>query len=503
MPITIQIPYMLTRYSEERPEIEVEGTTVGEAFEAMFAVWPQMRIRLIDRHDHIPPYLIILHNDEEIDRRTWASRPARDGDVLNVVPAVEGGSDVRMRGFRDRATVPEAQKVAFAGLRRRAEEVFVGDAAGRVLREDVESPVAVPPFDRAAMDGFAIRGEDSFGATLYDPVRLAVVGEVLPGRVDPPRLGPGEALRIMTGAPLPPGADAVLKAEDAVAEHHAVLVNAPVTPGKNVGRRGEDIAPGQTVLAAGRRLRPQDLGLLASIGRGRVKVVRRPRVGILVTGNELLPPGEMPEGHRIVDSNTPMLEALVRADGGEVHRTWRLPDDPDAIRAALETEDLEVLIAAGGSSVGREDWLPLLVRELGELPIHGVAMRPSSPTGIGRIGDRRVFLLPGNPVSCLCAYDFFAGPAIRGLAGLDAAWPYPTRSARLARRISSAIGRVDYVRVLDLPDGRVEPIAASGASILSSTTRASGFVVVAEDSEGCEEGATVRVHRYDGRSPTA
>ncbi|MCH7726324.1 MAG: molybdopterin molybdenumtransferase MoeA, partial [Planctomycetes bacterium] len=199
----------------------------------------------------------------------------------------------------------------------------------------------------------------------------------------------------------------------------------------------------------------------------------------------------------IADSNSPMLAALIERDGGLSINPGLVPDDPDAILAGLK-DDVDIVLVSGGSSVGQEDHAPSLVAEHGELAIHGIAMRPSSPAGMGRIGDRLVFLLPGNPVSCLCAYDFFAGRAIRALGGRDRSWPYATIRQKLKRKLSSAVGRVDYARVKLTEDG-VEPLAISGASVLSSTTRADGFVVIRGDSEGFGEGAEVDVFLYEAR----
>jgi molybdopterin molybdotransferase len=269
---------------------------------------------------------------------------------------------------------------------------------------------------------------------------------------------------------------------------------ASVSPGKNVGRRGEDIISGTTLLAAGRELRPQDLGVLSSVGHGDVRVIRRPRVRLVVTGNELLPSGSPPRGFQIADANGPMLAALIERDGGIVDFPGLVRDDRDAITQALHA-DADVIVVSGGSSVGVEDLAPILVAEHGELPIHGIAMRPSSPTGLGRIADRLVFLLPGNPVSSLCAYDFFAGRAIRARGGRSRSWPYRRVRATLSRKISSPVGRLDYARV-KVADGRVEPLAVAGASVLSSTTRADGFVIVDEDSEGFAAGADVDVWLY-------
>jgi len=303
----------------------------------------------------------------------------------------------------------------------------------------------------------------------------------------------------MTGAPLPEGADAVLVAESAELEPDGrrVLAREAVPPGRHVGRVGEDVAKGSTVLTAGRRFRPQDVGLLASIGVREVPVVMRPRVAILITGNEILPPGSVPEGSRIVDSNSPMLAALVERDGGDCLPIRYLPDDYQAVRDAVRDAVADVVLVSGGSSVGSEDHAPRAVAELGELAVHGVALRPAAPTGIGFVGQRPVFLLPGNPVSCLCAYDLFAGRAVRRLGGRSAELPYRRTLVPLAAKIVSAVGRVDYVRVR-LQDGKATPVAVTGASILSTTVVADGFVLVERDREGHAPGEVVEVWLYDG-----
>lgn len=476
--------------------------------------------------------------------------------------AVEGGpfDDVRMRGFARRTPAAEvwawldAQIAPLEG-----EEIPLAEAAGRVLVEDIVSPRNVPPFARAMMDGYAVWAADTLGASAYHPIRLAVVGQALPGRPFLQPMAPGQAVQIMTGAPLPAGADAVLPAELSEPEGPSVLVQGEVSPGKHVGPIGEDIAQGAQVLHAGRVLRPQDVGLLASLGLTEVRVVRRPRVRIIITGDELLPAGTPWEPHHIYDANGPMLQALVRRDGGTPDCCGIVPDRPDAILDALrgptcsvasptgptaspsrsvlpeaapmgpapiqtaptgadaETQMSspysakvpvaqtpaqtpspipDVILISGGSSVGQEDHAPRLLAEQGRLVFHGLAMRPSSPAGVGLWEDRLVFLLPGNPVSCLCAYDFFAGRAIRALGGRSKDWPYRRLTAPLARKVSSQIGRLDYLRVR-LVEGKVEPISISGAGVLSTTTQADGFVLIPPESEGYPAGAPVEVFLYD------
>ena len=406
-----------------------------------------------------------------------------------------------MRGFTHRHTVEAALAWLDAQLHPLdSETVPVQGAAGRVTAAAVVSDVGVPGFDRATMDGYAVLAESTYGASSYNPLSFEIVGESRPGVPFSGSVASGQAVRIMTGAPMPAGCDAVLPAEwvdhgtagEAVSSRITAL--AAVSPGKHVGVVGEDIARGTTVLQPGRALRPQDLGVLSSIGRGDVTVVRRPRVRLAITGNELLPCGSRPQEYHVVDSNGPMLDALVARDGGVVDFPGLVPDNPDALLDALRA-DADVVIVSGGSSVGVEDLAPMLLAEHGELAVHGVAMRPSSPTGLGRLDRRLVFLLPGNPVSCLCAYDFFAGRAIRGLGGRRTAWPYASTHASLARKISSQIGRLDYARVR-FAAGGVEPISVAGASVLSSTTRADGFVIVPADSEGFPPGTDVEVWLY-------
>ncbi|MGQ9575225.1 MAG: molybdopterin molybdotransferase MoeA [Thermoguttaceae bacterium] len=406
--------------------------------------------------------------------------------------------DVRMRGFARRTTVAEALAWIDQQVRRLPEEsVLLANAAGRVLARDLASPIPVPHFPRAMMDGLALRAADTQGASAYNRLVLGLIGQSLPGRPFSGRVGPGQAVQIMTGSPLPEGADAVLPAELAQIEDQRAFVHGEVAPQQHVGRVGEDVAAGTMVLPAGRVLRPQDLGLLSSIGVGEIPVVGRPRVRIVVTGDELLPAGTRPDPAvpRIPDANGPMLCALVARDGGLPEHPGIVPDQPEAILDAMGSE-ADVVLISGGSSVGAEDHAPALLAQHGQLAIHGIAMRPSSPAGMGLLGGRMVFLLPGNPVSCLAAYDFFAGRAIRGLGGRPLQWPYPRVRARLAKKIVSAIGRLDYLRVR-LVEGRVEPLAIGGASILSSTTRADGFVLIPPDSEGAPPGAEVEVYLYD------
>jgi molybdopterin molybdotransferase len=412
-----------------------------------------------------------------------------------------------MRGFEKRAAVEAAWRWVDAHARPLASEtVPLTELAGRVLAGSVAAPRDVPAFDRSAMDGYAVRADETDGAGDYNPLPLTIIGQSMPGRPCSETVTPGTAVRIMTGAALPAGADAVVPAEYATetASGDRVEITAAVPPGKHVGRVGEDIRRGDEVLSASRRLRPQDVGVLASLGMDRAEVVRRPRVRLLVTGNELVPPDRPCGPHEIYEANSWLLRGLVARDGGALDDVRQLPDDAGAIRRGLSDAAADVILVSGGSSVGAEDHAPALLAEVGELAIHGVAMRPSSPAGMGRIsespGGALVFLLPGNPVSCLCAYDFFAGRAIRLLGGRPADWPYRAVRGTLTRKVVSLIGRTDYcrVRVTGGPTPQITPLAISGASILSSTVRADGFAVIPADREGYAEGTQIEVFLYDG-----
>ena len=384
------------------------------------------------------------------------------------------------------------------------ETVRLEEALGRTLAGDIVSEVQVPSFDKSAMDGFALRGAETFGASPTDPIAFSVVGEVLPGDPGEPEVGPGEAVRIMTGAAIPRGADAVLMAEHATDEGETVLAHAAVVPGRNVAPAGEDIAIGDTVLEAGRVLRPQDLGVLASIRRVEVAVIRRPVVGILTTGNEVVEPGSAEAGEpgKVVNSCRYLLEGMVAQAGGEANWLGTLPDDREAIRAALGAFHGDLLLTTGATSTGKEDYLPGLLAELGELLVHGVNIRPASPLAFGRLGDALAVLLPGNPVAAMVGFDTFVRPALQLMLGQPEGRRNRRVRGRLNRKVASALNRTDFVRVrvrekeTETEGVAVDPIRTGGSGILTSVTGADGFIIVHRDDEGLEAGAEVEVFLY-------
>ncbi|MHC4781252.1 MAG: molybdopterin molybdotransferase MoeA, partial [Planctomycetota bacterium] len=384
-----------------------------------------------------------------------------------------------MKGFQGKTDLETALQLLRTSVRPPEEEtVPLRDALGRTLARDVVSTEQVPAFDKSAMDGFALRGGETFGAAPTDPVTFEVIGEVLPGDVPDFEVGPGEAVRIMTGGAFPSGADAVLMAEQAEDRGHVVLAHGSVVPGRNVAKAGEDIEEGDLVLTRGRILKPPDTGVLASILRTEVPVARRPIVGVISTGNELVEPDEPDAGQRgrVVNSCRVMLEGLIKETGGEARWLGTIRDDREAMRAALGSFRGDILVTTGATSTGKEDHLPELLDELGELLVHGVNIRPASPLAFGRMGSVLVILLPGNPVAALVGFDVFVRPAVQlQLGQREQRWNRRVRG-RLRRKLASALNRTDFVRVELVGDGEVEPLRSGGAGVLTSVTGADGFV---------------------------
>jgi molybdopterin molybdotransferase len=407
--------------------------------------------------------------------------------------------DVRMRGFTERTDLEAALEMLRAAVAPLdAESVQLEQALGRTLALDIISTEEVPAFDKSAMDGYALRAAETFGASPTDPTSFSVIGEVLPGEVGDLEVGPGEAVRIMTGGAFPEGADAVLMAEYATDRGDVVLAHGSVVPGRNVARAGEDIQTGDRVLERGRILRPQDIGVLASIRMVEPKVTRRPVVGIISTGTELVEPGSAEAGQpgRVVNSCRHILEGLVTQTGGTARRLGTLRDDREALRTALDAFDGDILLTTGATSVGKEDYLPGLLAELGELLVHGVNIRPASPLAFGRLGKALAVLLPGNPVAAMVGFDVFVRPALQlQLGQREERWNRRVRG-RLRRKLASALNRTDFVRVQLVGEGEVEPLRSGGAGVLTSVTRADGFVIVPRDDEGFEAGTEVEVYLY-------
>jgi len=383
------------------------------------------------------------------------------------------------------------------------------EAVGSVLGAALRATEPLPRFANSAMDGYAVIAADTAGA----PVTLQVVGEVLAGDTTGPTVGPGQAVRIMTGALLPPGADAVCMVEHTRADGDSkVEVQVPVTPGLHVRRPGEDVAEGSVVFDAGTVLTPAHLGVLASLGCAQVPVHRQPVVAVLSTGNELeASSGPLPPG-RIRDANRPALLATMAADGFDTLDLGAIGDDEQAVAAALRhaADRADAVVTSGGVSVGDRDVVRMVLQELGggDVQWMQVAIKPAKPFAFGHLGKHRtpVFGLPGNPVSALVSYELFVRPSLRIMAGYQRL-DRPIVRATLAARVNRAPdGKLHLVRVQAriASDGTLvaEPVSGQGSHQLRSLADANALALV-PDGDGCPAGASVALLLLDADALTA
>jgi molybdopterin molybdotransferase len=374
------------------------------------------------------------------------------------------------------------------------ERVPILDGLGRVLAEPVYAPRDVPPLPNSAMDGYAVCGEDAARA----PVRLRLIGEVAAGSVSRVRVEPGTALRIMTGAPIPDGADTVVRFEDTQQEGEWVELLEATPPGSNVRPAGEDVRAGQEVLSPGMVLRPQEIGMLATVGRTDVAVIRRPRVAVLATGDEVVPPGETPGPGQIWDANSYTVAAQVCQYGGVPLLLGIARDREELIRqgiCAALAQQADLIITSGGVSVGDFDLVKQVMAVEGQMHFWSINMKPGRPLAFGVVGGVPLLGLPGNPVSAMVSTELFARPALLKMQGFPDR-PRPTVRARLRDPIPRKDRRRHYVRV------RLHETAAGleaaltgdqGSGILSSLVAADGLAVIPEGVDHLDGGAEVEV----------
>ena len=400
-------------------------------------------------------------------------------------------------GFKNRTRLDVAVDRLLAAVEPhdRTERLPLNMADGRAVATTITALNPVPNYDRAAMDGFAVRAADTFGAGHRSPSVLDVV---------PPEdeIAPGTARRVHTGGELPAGADAVVMIEQVDENGDVIEVYEAVAEGENVGNAGEDIAEGQTLYEPGHRLRPADLGLLKSVGLWTVDVFKKPTVGVVPTGEELVEvdpgPGE------IIETNGLTVAQYVTRWGGEATYRDIVIDDRAALRAAIQrdlTKDL--IVTTGGSSVGERDLIPEVVDELGEVLVHGVAVKPGYPVGFGVVEETPVIMLPGYPVSCLVNAVQLLRPALKKMGHLPTK-PHPSSEATLTRKIPSEPGTRTFARVETTADDEsgdltTTPTRTGGAGVLSSVALADGWVVVPEDREGYAAGDRVTVEYWEAQ----
>ncbi len=392
-----------------------------------------------------------------------------------------------------------------AGVKVTTQSIPLTDAFDRVLAKPIISPVDLPTEARSTMDGFAVRAVDTFGASQSAPCYLNISGEVKMGEAPPGKVEQGCCYKIPTGGLLPCGADGVVMLEQSVPVDDTLIeIVGGVGSGVNVMARGEDIGLGEEALAAGRLLRPQDIGLLAGLGVAEVTVYKKVRVGILATGDEIIAHTETPKPGQIRNINSLALAGLVLRAGG-IYTDYPIVSDRmeiflPALQQAVQEND--IVLFSGGSSVGVRDLGEQVIEALGPpgILVHGVTLKPGKPVLIGMSGSTPIFGLPGHPVSAMVCFDFFVRPAMESLCGLlrQVELPAPWIAARLTRNINSAAGRLDVVRVKLLQVNNIwyaDPILGKSGSI-STLSRAHGYFLINEDSQGVTENTVIKVYLY-------
>lgn len=402
-----------------------------------------------------------------------------------------------MRPIRETLPIDEARALAFEALPQvtRVERVALTAAVGRVAAADVVSAVDVPPFDRAAMDGYAVIAEDTFGAGRYEPRVLTRVETVYTGDTPRQTVARGQCAEIATGAPMPDGADAVVMVEETERDGDAVKVFTPVYPKQHVGRRGADFGAGATVVGRGLLLTPARIGAIAAAGLAGVEVFGKPRVAILSTGNEVADPGTpLAPGH-IYDINRFTLDAITREHGGEPFALPAAPDTIDDLTSSLTraAANADIIVFSGGSSVGERDLILDVIRARGEIVFHGIAVKPGKPTVFGRVDGKPVLGMPGYPTSCLSNAYMLLVPMLRHMAHLPA-WEPRVVSLPVTRRIVSSTGRHQFYTVR-VRDGAAEP-AFKASGDITSMAAADGYIEIPAQTDVVEAGEIVDVKLF-------
>ncbi|MCW4026480.1 MAG: molybdopterin-binding protein [Candidatus Bathyarchaeota archaeon] len=377
----------------------------------------------------------------------------------------------------------------------RTEKVPIAESSGRVLAEKIVADEAVPPFDRAAMDGYAVKSEDTYGASDLDPRNMRLIGVLHAGESTGARVDTGECIRIATGCPVPPGADAVVMVEFTEETESGVSVFRALHPGANISPKGEDMKKGETILKRGELLTPAKVGVLAALGRRAVAVYEKPRVVVIPTGTEVVDAGSDLKEGQIYDVNSYTLASILSENGVLVTRSPIVPDSLEELRSAIARFlDYDLLIFSGGSSVGEKDLLVKAVEESGKVLFHGVQIKPGKPTLFGLVKGKPVFGMPGYPTSCLSNAYVFLVPTIRKMARLPEKKPR-TVAVKMGKRIVSASGREQFLPV-KITDGKAYPVFKRSGDI-TSMAKADGYIILPLNLDVVEEGEPVMVTLFE------
>ena len=376
------------------------------------------------------------------------------------------------------------------------EEVPLAEAHKRVLAEDIISYHDSPPFDKSAMDGFALRGTDTFGASQSNPKTLKIVDAIGAGDFCDKTINEGEAIVIATGAPIPEGADAVLMKEYTTDDGEELTIYSQVTPGENVSPKAEDIKKGDKILSKNTFIRYQEMGLIASAGYDSVKVFKKPKVKLIITGNELVEPTkEEIDKAKIINSNQYTIKAMAE-DSGAIVSISHAGDTFDEVREEIEkaSKDYDVIMTTGGTAISKGDVVLDVVDDLGEILFHGVAIRPGKPIGAGIVNDKMVFTFSGQPVAAMSQFDIFARKYLFKMQGRDFNWHIVQKEAKL--KIPSQLGRTDFIRAFS-DEHYARHVLNRGSGIIRSMVEANSYIIIDENDEGYQKNDMVDVVFFD------
>lgn len=377
------------------------------------------------------------------------------------------------------------------------EKVSIDDAYMRVLAEDIISFHNSPPFDKSAMDGYAVIAEDTFGASNNQHKNLKIIDKISAGDFTNKKIEHNQAIAISTGAPIPEGADAVIMVEYTSSDGDDLVIHSQVTPGENITPKAEDIKKGDLVLSSNTFIRPQELGLIASAGYNEVEVFKKPNVKLIVTGNELVEPCEKLENRaKIINSNKYSISSMIKSAGANVSITHAFDDIEDVKdKISVSSKEYDMVITTGGTAVSDADVVVDAVEELGEVYFHGVAMRPGKPVGFGMVNDTPVFMLSGQPVAAMSQFDIFTRLYLMRMQGrIDYNFNIVKRESEL--KIPSTLGRTDFIRT-HADNNNARHILNRGSGIIRSMVEANSYIIIGENNEGVEKGDMVDIVFFD------
>ena len=389
----------------------------------------------------------------------------------------------------------QATKIIFNHLKTHPQEVIsFTNAYRRVIAQDVTSNLDSPPFNRAAMDGYAVKAEDTFGHSDKNPAQLKIMDKISAGEKSKVLLKTGEAIKIATGAPLPSGANAVVMEEFTYSEGKHLDVEASVVPWENVSPVGEDFHKGDLILKKGKILNPAELGLVASSGYDRVCVFKKPRIGVIITGSELVMPKKMLDGAEVINSNYFTIKSMIESCLA-VPYMFHAIDDTSLMKDMFTKllNDYDAVITTGGTAISKGDVVVDVANEMGDLLMHGVSLRPGKPFAFAKIHDKPVFMLSGFPVAAMVQFDVFVRESLHKMQGLQ--MKPLTIQKTASRQIASTLGRTDYIRAV-IEGDVVRPLKIKGSGIIKSMVESDSYIIIPENKEGIVEGETCLVLPY-------